>query len=96
MNAPRPRRTKRTAVTAEPNLTAVAPAAVPEQPAPEAPDFSDESIASLRRQIEALTANALPSDRERCLASGMDDFIAKPVREEALNAGLGTVLGVAV
>ena len=41
-----------------------------------------------RTPVIAMTAHAMTGDRERCLEAGMDDYIAKPVRSQALVAVL--------
>ena len=44
-----------------------------------------------RPHIVAMTANALPEDREACFAAGMNDYVAKPIRAEELAAALKRV-----
>jgi PAS domain S-box-containing protein len=48
-----------------------------------------------RVPIIAMTAGALEGDREAALEAGMDDYLAKPLRPEALDAVLERWLGVA-
>ena len=44
-----------------------------------------------RPRIIAMTANALPEDREACFAAGMDDYVAKPIRPDELAEALKRV-----
>lgn len=48
-----------------------------------------------RVPIIAVTANALPDDRARCLYAGMDDYLAKPFTVQDLRAMLAPHLASA-
>jgi HPt (histidine-containing phosphotransfer) domain-containing protein len=55
----------------------------------EARQRSEGEAVPHRTYVVAMTANALEGDREVCLQAGMDDYVSKPVRTQALVAALG-------
>jgi two-component system, sensor histidine kinase and response regulator len=43
--------------------------------------------------IVALTAHALKEDRDKCLASGMDEYVSKPLNPEELFRAIARAAG---
>ena len=61
---------------------------MPEMDGLEATRMLVERLGEGRPRIVAMTANAMQGDREACLAAGMDDYLTKPIRVDALVAAL--------
>ena len=48
----------------------------------------------LRTPVLAMTAHAFPGEREKCLRYGMDEYIAKPIKEQELFGLIARLTGI--
>ena len=54
---------------------------------------ASEQESGRHQPIIAVTAQALPGDRERCLTGGMDEYVSKPISKESLCRAIAIALG---
>jgi CheY-like chemotaxis protein len=50
-----------------------------------------EKLSGKHVPIFAMTANAMTSDKEKCLLAGMDGYLSKPINNDELFAILGAI-----
>ncbi|MFI5142098.1 MAG: ATP-binding protein, partial [Bacteroidia bacterium] len=68
---------------------------MPEMNGYETTEFIRDKL-KLTLPIIAMTAHALPGEREKCISFGMTDYISKPIKESDLNAIMEKYIHIAI